>query len=169
MMVFLENETSIELNIDYLDIAEQVVSQVLINESCPFEAEVNILLTDNKGIHDINLSARDIDSPTDVLSFPNLFFDKPALFQVKEEEMADIIDPETDLVILGDIIINLERVISQAVEYGHSKLREYAFLIAHSMYHLCGYDHMTEDEAKEMEKRQELALSMINITREIPD
>ena len=165
-MIFLDNDTDIELGFDYKDIAEEVIALALKTENCPFDTEVNILLTGNEGIHDINMSERGIDSPTDVLSFPGIFFDKAGDFKIKEEEMADYIDPENGLIVLGDIVVNLDRVIKQAEEYGHSRLREYAFLIAHSILHLCGYDHMEEDEAKLMEEKQENILKALNITRD---
>ena len=165
-MIFLDNDTDIELGFDYKDIAEEVIALALKTENCPFDTEVNILLTGDEGIHDINMSERGIDSPTDVLSFPGIFFDKAGDFKIKEEEMADYIDPENGLIVLGDIVVNLDRVIKQAEEYGHSRLREYAFLIAHSILHLCGYDHMEEDEAKLMEEKQENILKTLNITRD---
>lgn len=165
-MIFLDNDTDIELGFDYKEIAEKVIELALKTENCPFETEVNILLTQDDEIHEINLSERGIDSPTDVLSFPGIFFDKAGDFKIKEEEMADYIDPETGLVVLGDIVVNLDRVIKQAEEYGHSELREYAFLIAHSILHLCGYDHMEDDEAKIMEEKQENILKALNITRD---
>ena len=84
-----------------------------------------------------------------------------------EEDAPDLFDPETGRLVLGDIVINAGRVKSQAAEYGHSELREFAFLIAHSTLHLCGYDHMTEEEAKDMESRQTRVLNQLGITREV--
>lgn len=165
-MIYLDNDTNIEMNFDYFEIAQCVVDHTLEVEGCPFETEVNILLTDNMGIHSYNKECRGIDRPTDVLSFPNLFFEKEADFRISEESMADCVNPETDLIILGDIIVSLEKVISQAKEYGHSNKREFAFLIAHSMLHLCGYDHENPDEAKRMETKQTLILNDLGITRE---
>lgn len=165
-MIFLENETDIELGFDYCEVAEKVVNKTLEQEKCPFECEVNILLTDNDSIHDINRETRDIDRPTDVLSFPNLFFETPGIYSIDENDMSDYLDPETGLIVLGDIIISLEKVIEQSDEYGHSTLREFAFLIAHSMLHLSGYDHMEPDEAKVMEERQESVLAALGINRD---
>ncbi len=166
-MIFLENETDIDLGLDYEELAAQVVDATLLEEKCPFETEVNILLTDNEGIHTINRETRDIDRPTDVLSFPNLFFEAPGLFDISDEDEFDYTNPETGLVILGEIIISLEKVREQAEEFGHSLKREYGFLIAHSMLHLCGYDHMTPKEAGEMEEKQSLILDRLGITREV--
>ena len=108
-----------------------------------------MLITDDEGIREINSQTRGIDAPTDVLSFPGLVYSAPSRFELGGENLgADVVDPETDCVRLGDIVINIDRVISQAEEYGHSRRRELAFLTAHAMLHLCGYDHMEEaDEA----------------------
>lgn len=165
-MIFLENETDIDLGIDYENIAELVVNKTLEIENCPFETEVNILLTDNDGIHAINKECRDIDRPTDVLSFPNLFFDNEGQYDIADEELSDYEDPETGLIVLGDIIISLEKVKEQAEEFGHSLTREYGFLIAHSMLHLSGYDHMEPDEAARMEEKQRVILDSLGITRD---
>lgn len=165
-MIFLENETDIDLGIDYDNIAELVVNKTLEIENCPFETEVNILLTDNDGIHAINKECRDIDRPTDVLSFPNLFFDNEGQYDIADEELSDYEDPETGLIVLGDIIISLEKVKEQAEEFGHSLTREYGFLIAHSMLHLSGYDHMEPDEAARMEEKQRVILDSLGITRD---
>lgn len=165
-MIFLENETDIDLGLDYEDVADLVVNAVLKSEKCPFENEINILLTDNEGIHTINRETRNIDRPTDVLSFPNLFFEKPGIFNISDEEKMDCTNPETGMIILGEIIISLDKVKEQAKEFGHSVNREYAFLIAHSMLHLCGYDHMTPKEASEMEMKQTLILEALGITRD---
>ena len=166
MQLYLENETEITFNFDTEEVAKNVIEKVLEVENCPFDTEVNLLITDNEGIREYNASMRDIDKPTDVLSFPGLFFDEPSVFFISEEEMADYTNPENGLIILGDIIISADKVLSQAEEYGHSAKREFAFLVAHSMYHLCGYDHMTSDEAAVMEKKQEEILQLLQITRD---
>lgn len=166
MQLYLENETEITFDFDTEKIAKNVIEKVLEVENCPFDTEVNLLITDNEGIREYNASMRDIDKPTDVLSFPGLFFEKPSAFFIPQEEMADYTNPENGLIILGDIIISADKVLSQAEEYGHSAKREFAFLVAHSMYHLCGYDHMTPDEAAVMEKKQEEILQLLQITRD---
>ena len=166
MNLYFENETDYAFPFDAEEVAAMVIEKVLEVEKCPFDVEVNLLITENEGIREYNQSMRQIDSPTDVLSFPNLFFDEPSGFDIPKEEMADCENPESGLIILGDIIINYERVISQSEEYGHSLKREFAFLVAHSMYHLCGYDHMTEEEAKVMEQYQEEILQLLHITRD---
>lgn len=166
MQLYLENESEISFDFNTEDIAQKVINKVLEIEKCPFDTEVNLLITDNEGIREYNASMRDIDKPTDVLSFPGLFFEEPSAFTIPKEEEADYTNPENGLIILGDIIISADKVLSQAQEYGHSPKREFAFLVAHSMYHLCGYDHMTPEEAGVMEKKQEEILRMLQITRD---
>ncbi len=166
MQLYLENETEIEFDFNAQEVALLVMEKVLETEKCPFDTEVNLLITDNEGIREYNLSMRDIDKPTDVLSFPGLFFEEPSVFNIPPEERADFTNPENDCIILGDIIISADKVLSQAKEYGHSIKREFAFLVAHSMYHLCGYDHMTPNEAIVMEAKQESILKVLQITRD---
>ena len=166
MQLYLENETDIVFDFDAEKVALDVIKKVLEVENCPFDTEVNLLITDNEGIRGYNASMRDIDQPTDVLSFPGLYFVDPSFFFIPEEEKADYINPETGCIILGDIIISADKVIAQAKEYGHTIKREFAFLVAHSMYHLCGYDHMTPQEAAVMEDKQEAILTMLQITRD---
>lgn len=112
---------------------------------------MNLILTDNDAIQEINRDYRQIDRPTDVLSFPMIDFEKESDFSHVEEAVEDYFNPETGELILGDIIVSVEKVIEQAEKYGHSRERELAFLIAHSMLHLCGYDHM-EDAEREVRK-----------------
>lgn len=166
MQLYLENETGITFDFDTEEIAKAVIEKVLEVEACPYETEVNLLITDNEGIREYNASMRDIDKPTDVLSFPGLFFEEPSAFYIPKEEEADYTNPESGNIILGDIIISADKVLFQAEEYGHSVKREFAFLVAHSMYHLCGYDHMTPEEAVVMEKKQEEILHLLQITRD---
>jgi probable rRNA maturation factor len=150
--------------------AEQVVQQVaeavLTEEGCPYEACVNVLVTDNAGIREFNRQYREIDRETDVLSFPNLDFERPGEFAISQEREADYFDPDTGELVLGDIILSTDRIKEQAESYGHSLKREFAFLVAHSMLHLCGYDHMEEEEAAVMEHKQEQILSHLGITRD---
>lgn len=168
MTFYVEDEAGISFEFPIEELAKQVAAAVLTQEKGPKEVQINLLLTDNEGIREFNRQYRDIDRETDVLSFPNLDFTSPADFSAASdaEHAADYYDPETDELILGDIILSAEKVLSQAEEYGHSVKREFAFLIAHSMLHLCGYDHMEESEAKDMEQRQETVLDGLGITRD---
>ncbi len=165
MEVFVDNVIEAKFDFDYMDIAYKVCETVLELEKCPFDCEINITITDNDEIHQINKETRGIDRPTDVLSFPNLYFDEAAQFDSKENEMASIVDPESELVVLGDIILSYDKILQQAGEYGHSVLREYAFLIAHSMLHLCGFDHMEADDAALMEEQQRMVMDKLGIGR----
>ena len=133
---------------------------------CPYEAQVSILITDDDEIHRINLEQRQIDRPTDVLSFPMVNYETPGDFSFLEEDSEDCFDPDSGELLLGDIVISADKVAAQAKEYGHSRRREYAFLIAHSMLHLMGYDHMTPEDAAEMERLQEEILQQLGISRQ---
>lgn len=166
MHFFVENETECNFDFDIEKVVESVVIEVLDSEGCPYESQLNVLLTDNEGIRMFNKVYRNIDKETDVLSFPNLDFEEPGFYEVDEEAEADYFDPESGELILGDIIISVDKVKEQSESYGHSQKREFAFLVAHSMLHLAGYDHMEPDEAKVMEAKQEAVLQKLNITRD---
>lgn len=166
MTFYVENETDTVFPFEIEPLVEAVALQVLDSEGCPYEAQVNVLVTDNEGIREYNRQFRDIDKETDVLSFPNVDFEEPGVFELDESREADYFDPDSGELILGDVILSVDRIIEQAESYGHSQRREFAFLVAHSMLHLCGYDHMTEEEAAVMEQRQEAALQALGITRD---
>lgn len=166
MTFYVESETDRALPFDVEDVAGKVIAGALDYENCPYEASVNVLLTDNAGICELNRQHRGIDRPTDVLSFPNVDYERPADFSAIEDNIEDYFDPENGELCLGDIVISVDKVYEQAAEYGHSIMREYAFLVAHSMFHLLGYDHMESGEAKVMERKQEELLDKLGITRE---
>lgn len=166
MTFYADNETTVSFDFDWKEVYETVAEAVLDQEGCPYETQISLLMTDNEGIREFNHEHRGIDRATDVLSFPNIDFLEEGCFDHVEEEEADYFDPETGELILGDIIISTEKVIEQAKEYGHSEKREFAFLVAHSMYHLCGYDHMTPEEEKVMNEKQELLLEYLGIPRD---
>lgn len=162
MSVYIEYEQ--ETIPDFNELIEKVIGQALDYEKCPYEAEVNVLLTDNPSIHEMNLTNRGIDRPTDVLSFPMNDFPEPADFDALES-CVDAFHPETGELLLGDIVISYEKAVEQADAYQHSIEREIAFLTAHSMLHLMGYDHESEKERMDMEERQEAILKILNINR----
>lgn len=164
MTLNYEEEGEVTLSLDCEALAKDVIDAALDYVQCPYEAEVNLLLTMNKEIHEMNLNFRGIDRPTDVLSFPMVDYEEAGNFDFLEESDENF-NPETGELLLGDIVISKEKVIAQAEEYGHSVKREYAFLIAHSMLHLSGYDHMEEDERLEMEHMQREILESLNILR----
>lgn len=155
MTINIEYEAERKLDLPWEEIIRTVVEDALDYENCPYEAEVNVILTDNEDIRAINLQFRNIDRPTDVLSFPMVDYDEPADFEHLEDMPGDYFNPETGELLLGDIVISVDKVIEQAESYGHSETRELAFLVAHSMLHLFGYDHMEDEERVAMEKKQE--------------
>lgn len=139
---------------------ERVIPAALEAEGVDVGCEINVLLTDDEGIRDINREMREVDAPTDVLSFPMFELqpgDKPS--------QADA-DPATGLVPLGDMCISLERARAQAAEYGHSPERETAYLAVHSVLHLLGYDHLDEGPMKaQMRAREEDILEALGMGR----
>ena len=167
MTSYVENETDVSFPFTMQEILEQITETVLETENCPYETTVNLLLTDRNGIREYNREYRDLDKETDVLSFPNIPFVKAGDFTIVEEDEAAYFDPDSGELVLGDIILSADHVAAQAQEYGHSLLREFAFLTAHSMFHLCGYDHMTPQEAAIMERKQEEVLEQLKITRDL--
>ena len=165
MTVNIEWEVEHDLGFDAEAAVRRVVEAALDAEECPYETEVDVLLTDNEGIHQINLDCRNIDRPTDVLSFPMAEYPSPGDFSRLEEEAIDCFHPETGELLLGDIVISVEKVKEQAKKYGHSTLRELSFLTAHSMFHLMGYDHMEEEERLAMEEKQNALMEKLGILR----
>ncbi|MCR4589098.1 MAG: rRNA maturation RNase YbeY [Lachnospiraceae bacterium] len=165
----VENETGYKpSSYDFKKVLNAVLRQALKDEKCPYkDVSVNLLITDEQGIQDYNKTYRNIDKVTDVLSFPNIEFETPSDFSCIEGNEIDYMDPQNGRLQLGDIVINYKRIISQAEEYGHSEMREFAFLCAHSIFHLCGYDHMEIREAAVMEHKQAAVLDRLGITREI--
>lgn len=165
MVVYLDNETEVKPGFDFLEYAQLVMDKALEYEGFPYEAEVNLVITDNEEIQRVNQQFRGIDAPTDVLSFPMIPFAAPGAYHMLDEGECDCVNPDTGNVMLGDIMISIDRVLSQAEEYGHSVLREYSFLLAHSMLHLLGYDHMEKEEADVMEHKQSRILELLQIQR----
>ena len=164
MTLFFENEGSVELDLPCEELAKKVIESALDYIECPYEAEVNLLLTTNLEIQEMNQQFRQIDRPTDVLSFPMIDYEEAGNFTFLES-IADAFHPESGELMLGDIVISKEKVLSQAEEYGHSVEREFAFLIAHSMLHLFGYDHIEYDERMIMEQKQKEILDQLQIFR----
>ena len=166
MTINIEYETDKPLDVDYEKVANDIIPAALDYEKCPYEAEVNLILTDNDAIQEINRDYRQIDRPTDVLSFPMLSYEKAGDFSFLEEESEDDFNPDTGEVMLGDIIISVDKVLEQAQSYGHSPKREFAFLIVHSMLHLFGYDHIDPKDAAIMEPKQKQILEEMHIVRD---
>jgi probable rRNA maturation factor len=165
MTLNFDYEITQQFEFDFEAIEKKVVGACLDYEECPYEVEVSILLTDDAQIRQINQEFRGIDTPTDVLSFPVIEYDIPGDFSKLEEEVADYFHPESGELLLGDIVISIDRAKLQAEEYGHSLMRELAFLTTHSMFHLFGYDHMEDDERRIMEDKQNIVLDKLQILR----
>ena len=162
MTIDISYETDIELDIPYEDIIRQMVVAALDYENCPYEAEVSVTVVDDKEIQKINKTYRNIDKATDVLSFPMYQYEKAADFDNLDDSA---FNPESGELLLGAIVISAEKVTAQAKEYGHSKEREFAFLLVHSMLHLLGYDHMEEEERLVMESKQKEILELNDYKR----
>ncbi len=167
MTIYLDNECLAEFPFDPEKIARDVALEALDQVNCPYEAEVSVTIVSAEEIQKINAAQRGIDAPTDVLSFPMTEYPSAGVFDFLEDDPADSFNPDSGELMLGDIVICADRVFSQAAQYGHSVLREYAFLVAHSMLHLVGFDHETKEEAQDMEERQERILTKLHITREL--
>ena len=165
MTLHMEEEIRQPLPLDWKETARLVVEACLEQEDCPYEVEIDLLLTNDEEIHKINLEYRGIDRPTDVLSFPLADYPAPGDFTLVEENSTEYFNPETGELMLGDIIISADKVREQAEKYNHSIRREFAFLVAHSMFHLMGYDHIEPEEAVQMEARQNQVLEALKIAR----
>ncbi len=161
--LIIENEQDKEEWTSELEeLVMSVCEKALDSEECDFDAQISLTLVDNEAIKEINNEQRGIDRATDVLSFPMLEFDENGDCLDVDYEM------DGDFVILGDIVISMERAREQSIEYGHSFEREIAFLTAHSMLHLLGYDHVDDLVGEKiMFEKQENILTDLGITREI--
>lgn len=159
--LILENkQDKEEVSAEIIDTIQAVCEAVMQMEECDFDAEISVTLVDNDEIQKINNEQRGLNKPTDVLSFPMLEFDENGDAADAEFEM------DEELVMLGDIVISMERAREQSEEFGHSFKREIAFLTAHSMLHLLGYDHVDDAEGEKiMCEKQERVLSGLGITR----
>ena len=154
-------ETEVEGAEEYADLLRQVIPAALEAQGVDVPWEVDVLFTDDEGIHQINLEQRGVDRPTDVLSFP--------MFDLRPGELptAEDADPGTGLVPLGDMVLSLERAKAQGKEFGHGTRREVAYLAVHSALHLLGYDHMDEGPMKaRMREREEAILGQLGIGRD---
>ena len=156
MTLLTDNRTDFEISGEIMEAVEKVCLETLKYEEFDEDCEISLSFVTNEEIHQINRQFRSVDAPTDVLSFPQLTFE--------EGEEADV--NENGEIVLGDIIISVERAKEQAEEYGHGLKREIAFLTVHSMLHLLGYDHMEKDEEEDMFRRQKEILEIAGIPRE---
>lgn len=154
-------ETELETPFPHEDFLRQCITKALELENVTMPCEINVLITDDSGIHQINLEQRQVDAPTDVLSFP--MFDLTAGQPPVDEKF---LDPATQRIPLGDMVLSLERASAQAEEYGHSLQRELGYLAVHSVLHLLGYDHMDEGAQKrQMRQREEAIMNELGVPR----
>lgn len=165
MNIIFDCELEEKPAISYEEIMERAINAALDYEGCPYECEINVVITDNEHIRETNREFREIDRATDVLSFPMIEYEVPGQFDWLED-YDEYFHPETGELLLGDIMISMEKVFEQASEYGHSIERELAFLTVHSVLHLCGYDHMEDDERAVMEQKQREIMDELGISRD---
>lgn len=150
--------------------AEKLFAQTVLEEATtklnlPCETDICLSIVGNEEIRELNREQRGLDKVTDVLSFPMLNFSYPMEKAAFERVDISAMNPETGHLFLGDIVLNWDRTNEQALEYGHSLQREFAFLILHSFLHLLGYDHESKEEEKEMFTMQEILLQEMGIGR----
>ncbi len=160
MSAFFENECGYEAPFSLEEVYRSSVDAVLKEFNCPFKTQTGLTLLSGERIRELNREYRGIDKVTDVLSFPLLTFNEPGDFSSIREDDPGSFDPENNELLLGDIAICMERAEEQAAEYGHSLKREYAFLITHSVLHLLGFDHESEEEEEIMISYQKKILKI---------
>lgn len=156
MVIYANEQDKFEISDEMTKIIEQCVDEVLKANSVEEETEISVLFTDNKGIREINKEMRDIDKETDVLSFPQYEFEELGVIEKQDGY---------PVILLGDIVLSLEKASKQAQEYGHSFEREVGYLCVHSMLHLLGYDHMNDEDKTVMRAKEEEILVEIGLTR----
>ena len=166
-MIYVDNrQEKIEVTDKFVEKLENVINFALKEEELFVDCEISMLFVDNEEIREINNETRGIDRATDVLSFPMLDYeDKKVFKEVYKDKNFDITFMDGEELVLGDIVLSLERALEQSKEYNHSFEREACYLVVHSVLHLLGYDHMEEDDKKIMRKREEEILGKLDITR----
>lgn len=168
-MIYIDDRQNIlKIGQELLESVEKIISHALKEEQVEIDTEISLIFIDNHQIREINREQRGIDKITDVLSFPMLHYPKNKVYKENYVDYAfgtEYLD-EGKLV-LGDIVLSLEKAKEQSEDYGHSFLREVCYLIIHSILHLLGYDHMEEEDKLKMRKREEEILERFNINRGI--
>ncbi len=157
-IIFENEQSSVEITDEISQIIEKVINKTLECESFDKDCMVSVTIVDNNQIHQLNNEFRGIDRPTDVLSFPVLEFEDGKMIQ----NCGDYYEGK---LILGDVILSAQKAKEQSIEYSHSLEREIGFLVCHSILHLLGYDHETEEERGVMRKKEEAALELLGLTR----
>ena len=165
MTIDYDKSTPIEFDFSESELLDTLVKGVMDELAVSYEVAVSVSVVGEDEIRRINGEFREMDSVTDVLSFPMNEFDEAGVFEGESFEASMSLDPDTDELMLGDIVLCADKVKAQAAEYGHSEKREYAFLIVHSLLHLCGFDHITDADRRLMEAKQSLVLDSLKIYR----
>ncbi|MGG7160733.1 rRNA maturation RNase YbeY [Clostridium baratii] len=166
-MIYVDNrQEKIKIDEEFQNKLEEVINFALKEEEVTVKAEISMLFVDNEEIREINNDTRGIDRATDVLSFPMLDYEDKKVFKemYKDKEFNETFMDGEELV-LGDIVLSLERALEQSEEYNHSFTREACYLVVHSVLHLLGYDHMEDEDKNVMRKREEEILGKLDITR----
>ncbi len=166
-MIYVDNrQDKLEVKEDFIKGLEEVIEFALKEEEVDIECEVSLVFVDNNEIKDINNDTRKINKETDVLSFPMLEYeDKKVFKEVYKNYKFSPSDFDGDELVLGDIVLSLEKALEQSKEFNHSYEREASYLVVHSVLHLLGYDHMNDEEKQVMRKREEEILTKLNINR----
>lgn len=166
-MIYLDNrQEKLEVNDDLVEKLTKVIEFSLKEEEVDLPCEVSLVFVDNNEIREINNDTRGINKETDVLSFPMLEYENKKVFkEMYKNNKFSQIDFNGDELVLGDIVLSLEKALEQSQEYNHSYEREASYLVVHSVLHLLGYDHMEDDEKKVMRSREEEILNRLSITR----
>ncbi len=166
-MLNIENEQEkLEITPEIEEKLKDALETVTSGEGVEYDSVVDLIFTDDEGIKRINESERNIDAPTDVLSFPLLEYPAGKVYSevYSDENLKDHMFLN-DSLMLGDVVISGERAVSQAGEYGHSIMRETVFLFVHSLLHLLGYDHMNEEDRKKMNEREDRYMTLLDLER----
>lgn len=166
MNLYLEDEYNFfEKESNLLDSVKEVILKCLEIEKVPYESEISLTVVDKEEIRALNSEYRDIDRPTDVLSFPQIDPISNGIMDWNHLDETEVMNYDTNHIMLGDIVLCYEVAQEQAQAYGHTLKREVCFLVAHSMLHLLGYDHMNEEDEKLMITKQNEVLTVLGINR----
>ncbi|MEA4827876.1 rRNA maturation RNase YbeY [Clostridium sp. JNZ J1-5] len=166
-MVYIDNrQNKIEVKDEIIDNVDKIINHALKEEMVNIETQVSVIFIDNHQIKEINKEQRNIDKVTDVLSFPMLYYPEGKVYkEVYLDYKFGAEDIDDGELVLGDIVLSLEKALEQSEEYGHSFMREVCYLTVHSILHLLGYDHMNEEDKSRMRKREEEILEKFNVKR----
>lgn len=167
-MIYVDNrQDKIKVTEEFTKKLENTIMSALKEEGVTVPCEVSLVFVDNEEIKEINNENRSINRETDVLSFPLLEYEKDKVYkEVYKDEKFDETFLDGEDLVLGDIVLSLEKALEQSKEYNHSFEREASYLVVHSVLHLLGYDHMEDEEKRKMRGREEYILNKLNIKRD---